>query len=63
MRLKRYSIRGLLLLTAFVAAALVLWLQRHNSAASSGGRVRVQVSGERASIVNTTTGEVFEGHE
>jgi hypothetical protein len=58
---KRYSIRGLLLLMAFVAAALVLWLERHNSATSSAGRIRLQVSGERASTVNTITGEVAAG--
>ncbi|HEX4413514.1 MAG TPA: hypothetical protein VH107_07775 [Lacipirellulaceae bacterium] len=57
---KRYSIRGLLLLTAFVAVALMWWLQRNNRATITG-RVRVQVSGERASIVNTVTGEVAQG--
>jgi hypothetical protein len=62
-RLKQYSIRGLLLLTAFVAAALVLWLERHNRATPSGGRIRLQVNGERASTVNTTTGEVASGPE
>jgi hypothetical protein len=62
MRLKRYSIRGLLLLTAFVAVALVWWLERHNRA-TTAGRIRVQVSGERASIVNTVTGEVAVGRE
>jgi hypothetical protein len=60
MRLKRYSIRGLLLLTAFVAVALMWWLQRHNSA-THAGRIRVQVSGEHASIVDADTGAVADG--
>jgi hypothetical protein len=60
---KRYSIRGLLLLTAFVAVVLVFWLQRRNSATSSAGQIRLQVSGERASTVNTITGEVAAGRD
>jgi hypothetical protein len=54
--------RGLLLLTAFVAVALVWWMQRNNRAASTS-QIRLQVSGERASIVDSATGEVAAGGE
>jgi hypothetical protein len=59
---RRYSIRGLLLLTAFVAVALAWWLERHDWA-SAGSSIRVQVNGERASVVDTETGEVAVGRE
>ena len=57
MPLKRFSTRTLLLLVAFVAIALGLWVERNNRVAGPGP-YQLQIAGDHAEVLDTATGQI-----